>query len=59
MGQLMYRQYTPDRSGSSTMTRPNDEPPTCEFGQHGPRVNACDREAVDGSEFCEVHSDDA
>jgi hypothetical protein len=36
--------------------RPNDVPPTCDFGQHGPRVNACDREAVDGSEFCEVHS---
>lgn len=37
------------------------EPPvwleTCSFGQSGSRVYACDRDAVEGSEFCSVHID--
>jgi hypothetical protein len=37
------------------------EPPvwleTCSFGQSGSRVYACDRDAVEGSEYCVIHTD--
>lgn len=37
------------------------EPPawleTCTFGHAGSRVNACDRDAVEGSQYCVIHID--
>lgn len=34
------------------------ETTTCLFGHTGSRVNACERDAVDGSRYCAVHIDD-
>jgi hypothetical protein len=37
------------------------EPPvwleTCTFGHTGSRVNACDRDAEEGSQYCVIHQD--
>jgi hypothetical protein len=33
------------------------EPATCVFGHTGSRVNACEHDAVEGTQYCTIHAD--